>query len=430
MNILIIGSGGREHAIGICLQKSKTKPNLFFAPGNAGTALVGTNVPIKDLDLDALLNYAKNNNIDFTVVGPEAPLVAGIVDLFENHNLSIIGPSKKGAQLEGSKQWAKELMQKYDIPTASFEVFNNYKDALDYIDKKNQYPIVIKADGLAAGKGVTVAENKQMAQDALKQCFIDKQFSSAGLKVVIEDFLVGEEASLFAFTDSKTISPMIPAQDHKAVFEGDKGPNTGGMGAYCPTSLVSSEIKDIISKKVFEPLLNAFQKEGIRYRGIVYAGLMISPTNNVSIVEFNVRFGDPETQVVLPLLETDLVDVFQAILNEKLDSINLNWSNDYAACVVLASGGYPGSYEKNKQISGLNSVSSDISVIHAGTKSNSTGIFTNGGRVLGVVGKCSSLESALNKVYTNIDTIKFEDMFYRSDIGFKALPKSFSKSNS
>ena len=427
MNILIIGSGGREHAIGVCLKKSRSKPNLFFAPGNAGTALIGTNISISDNDLDALLDYAKLQDIDFTVVGPEAPLVSGIVDLFESHKLSIIGPCKLGAQLEGSKQWAKQLMKKYNIPTAMFEVFDNYDDALSYLNKRDEYPIVIKADGLAAGKGVTVAESKQMAVSALKQCFIDKQFSTAGLRVVIEDFLPGEEASLFAFTDSKSIKPMIPAQDHKAVLEGDKGPNTGGMGAYCPTKLVTDEIKDVVMQKVFTPLLDAFKKEGISYKGIVYAGLMISKDNNVSIVEFNVRFGDPETQVVLPLLETDLVDIFQAIINQSLDSINLKWSSEYAACVVLASKGYPGSYEKNKQIHGLNSLNKDISVIHAGTKLEESSVYSNGGRVLGVVSKCSSLESALTKVYANIDTISFDGMFYRSDIGFKALSNSFTK---
>jgi phosphoribosylamine---glycine ligase len=424
MNILIIGSGGREHAIGLCLKKSITNPSLFFAPGNAGTAQIGSNISIKDNNLNQLLIFAQSNSINFTVVGPEAPLVDGIVDLFEAHNLSIIGPSKLGAQLEGSKQWAKNLMKKYNIPTASFEVFDNYNDAVAYLNKKNQYPIVIKADGLAAGKGVTVAETEQMALSALKKCFIDKEFSSAGLKVVIEDFLFGEEASLFAFTDAKTIKPMIPAQDHKAVFEGDKGPNTGGMGAYCPTNLVTKEIKDTIMKTVFNPLLKAFQQEGISYKGIVYAGLMISESNDVSIVEFNVRFGDPETQVVLPLLETDLVDVFQAILNQTLDSVDLKWSNDYAACVVLASGGYPGNYEKNKEISGLTSICNDVTVIHAGTKANNSGIYTNGGRVLGVVSKCTTLETALDSIYSNIDSISFDGMFYRSDIGFKALSKS------
>ena len=421
MKILIIGSGGREHAIAQCLLRSKHNVSLFFAPGNAGTNLHGKNLEIKDTDINGLINAAIDNQIDFTIVGPEAPLVDGIVDEFNLKNLSIIGPSKIAAQLEGSKQWAKDLMKRHNIPTAKYEVFEDYSKAVSYVNKVESFPIVVKADGLAAGKGVTVATTKELALEALEKCFVNKEFSDAGLKVVIEDFLEGEEASIFAFTDGKTILPMLPAQDHKAVFEGDKGPNTGGMGAYCPADLVDNSLQETVQNEVFTPLLKAFQKENISYKGIVYAGLMISSEKKVSIVEFNVRFGDPETQVVLPLLETDLVDICIAILEEKLNEVDLNWSKDYSACVVLASGGYPGSYEKGKPILGLSDTTQDVSIIHAGTKISSNQVITNGGRVLGVVANCSNLGNALKKVYTAINSISFENMYYRKDIGFKAL---------
>jgi len=421
MKILLIGSGGREHSIALKLAESPKLSSLFIAPGNAGTAQVGTNVSIKDSDLDKLLDFALSESIDLTIVGPEAPLVSGIVDLFNNHNLAIIGPSKEGAQLEGSKEWAKKFMEFCNIPTASYYTSQTYDDALDYIKTKNTFPIVIKADGLAAGKGVTVAESLETAERALKECFIENIFKEAGAKVVIEDFLKGEEASIFAFTDGKTIVPMVPAQDHKAIFEGDKGPNTGGMGAYTPAPIVTSAIYDKVQKTVFEPLLKGFQDKNITYKGIVYAGLMIDG-EDVNIVEFNVRFGDPETQVVLQRLDSDLLEIFLHIAQETLSDFSIQWNNDSVACVVLASGGYPGPYNKGEGISGLDNIDPSQAVaIHAGTSLKNDKFVTSGGRVLAVVGKDPDLATALNKAYTEIKKVSFNDMYYRKDIGFKAF---------
>jgi len=421
MNILIIGSGGREHAIGLALKQSSLKTNLFFAPGNAGTSNCGKNINIKETQLDQLLEFAQKNNITITFVGPEAPLVLGIVDLFKKHNCTIIGPSKTAAQLEGSKQWSKQLMKKYNIPTAAFETFTNFNTAKDYLLTTNTYPIVIKADGLAAGKGVTVAQTEAEAITALEDCFLNNKFSTAGHKVIIEECLVGQEASIFAFTDGKTMLPMIPAQDHKAIYNGDKGPNTGGMGAYCPAPIVTSELQQTINKTIFQPLLQAFQAENLDYTGIVFAGLMISPSNQINVIEFNVRFGDPETQVVLPCLETDLVAIFKAITQKNLSSIQLKWKQVSTVCVVMASGGYPGSYEKNKVIKGLDLINNDCHIIHAGTKQTDDQLVTNGGRVLGVVGQHSELKTAISTTYNAVKNITFDKAYHRTDIGFKAL---------
>ena len=421
MKILIIGSGGREHAIGLKLQQSAHQPELYFAPGNAGTSECGTNIAIKETNIDELIKFVKENQIDITFVGPEAPLVNGIVDQFENEQLSIIGPSKAAAQLEGSKDWSKQLMKKYNIPTANFETFTTFEAAKQYLLQTNIYPIVIKADGLAAGKGVTVAQDESHAIQALEDCFINNKFSSAGQKVVIEECLFGQEASIFAFTDGETMYPMMPAQDHKAIFDGDKGPNTGGMGAYCPAPIITAEIQQAINKTVFQPLLTALQKEKLNYTGVVFAGLMIEPNGNAKVIEFNVRFGDPETQVVLPCLATDLVDIFTAITQKKLTTINLKWKQTNAVCVVLASEGYPGNYEKNKVITGIQSINSNCHVIHAGTKKNNNQLLSNGGRVLGVVGQAIELKTAIDTTYEAVKHISFENVYYRNDIGFKAI---------
>lgn len=421
MKILIIGSGGREHSIALTLKKSNLVTDIFIAPGNAGTSQVGTNIAIKENQIEDLAKFAINNTIDITFVGPEAPLVDGIVDLFENHNLSIIGPSKKAAQLEGSKDWAKQLMKKYNIPTANFETFSNINSANNYIKNNHHYPIVIKADGLAAGKGVTVAQSEQEALSALEDCFINNKFNSAGQRVVIEEFLEGQEASIFAFTDGKTVLPMEPAQDHKAIFDGDKGPNTGGMGAYCPTPLVTKQIQEKVYETIFKPLLNAIQKENLNYTGIIYAGLMIDENQNVNIVEFNVRFGDPETQVVLPRLKTDLALIFKHIATKSLNQITLEWDNDSTVGVVLASEGYPEHYEKNKEITGLNLISNNCHIVHAGTLNKDNKLVTNGGRVLCIVGKDRNLQSAIQKTYGEIPKISFENIYFRKDIGQKGL---------
>ena len=421
MKILIIGSGGREHSIAISLNKSDLVKDIYVAPGNAGTALSAQNVPIKETDLELLANFAEEKAIDLTFVGPEAPLVLGIVDYFEKRNLKIIGPDKKAAQLEGSKNWAKELMKKYKIPTAEFKRFTDYNDAFEYLKIKNTYPIVIKADGLAAGKGVTVAQSENEAILALKDCFINEKFKEAGKSIIIEDFLSGQEASIFAFTDGKTILPMEPAQDHKAIYDDDKGPNTGGMGAYCPAPLVTPAIQNKVYKTVFEPLLKAIKEENLNYTGIIYAGLMIDQNEIVNIVEFNVRFGDPETQVVLPRLKTDLATIFKHIVEKSLDKIKLEWDKSSTVGVVLASGGYPESYEKNKQIQGLDKINNDCHVVHAGTKLENNILLTNGGRVLCIVGKDKELKSAIDKTYQELTKIKFDKVYFRNDIGQKGL---------
>ncbi|RAP32409.1 phosphoribosylamine--glycine ligase [Candidatus Marinamargulisbacteria bacterium SCGC AG-414-C22] len=427
MKFLIVGSGGREHAIALSLAKENPQAKIYIAPGNAGTQQIGTNIPISDTDIEGLRDFAQSNDITITFVGPEAPLVKGIVNLFKKNNLPIIGPSQEAAQLEGSKEWAKKLMKKYHIPTAEFDVFTDYQTAIKYIQEKNTYPIVLKADGLAAGKGVTVAFNENEALTALSECFITEKFKDAGKKVVIEEFLEGEEASIFAFTDGETILPMEPAQDHKAIYNGDKGPNTGGMGAYCPAPIVTEEIKKQVYKTVFLPLLKAIKEEGLDYTGIVYAGLMINKKGEAHIVEFNVRFGDPETQVVLPRLKTNLATIFTAILNKELAQITLEWHENSTVGVVIASGGYPNSYEKDKVINGLDQVSQPCHVVHAGTKLSDNNYLTSGGRVVCVVGEDKHLATAIETTYKQVAKISFEKAYYRTDIGFKALPKGVIK---
>ena len=422
MKILIIGSGGREHALALTLKNSSQVTKIFVAPGNAGTAEVAENVMIKDSDLDGLLAFAQDNAIDLTIVGPEAPLVLGIVDLFNEANQDIIGPSKKGAQLEGSKDWAKQFMVRHNIPTARYETFTSYEPSIAYLKERNTYPIVVKADGLAAGKGVTVAQSFSEAENALKDCFLNNVFKDAGAQVVIEDFLDGQEASIFAFTDGKTISPMIPAQDHKAIFDGDKGPNTGGMGAYAPAPLVTEAIKKDVYETVFLPLLKGFQSENIPYKGIVYAGLMINDAGEVSIVEFNVRFGDPETQVVLPLLKTDLAVIFKAMAEERLHEVSLEWSDSHTVCVVMASEGYPGDYPKGKTITGISKANEldAVHVVQAGVKAVDGRLETNGGRVLAVVSEGNTLSAAISSAYKGVSEVSFEGAYNRSDIGSKA----------
>lgn len=421
MKVLLIGSGGREHSLALKLAQSPLLTQLYIAPGNPGTAQVGTNVPIADSDLEKLLTFAKDNTIDLTVVGPEGPLVQGIVDLFNQHSLAIIGPTQGAAQLEGSKKWAKEVMKKYGIPTASYRDFTQYEEALAYV-KTQAYPLVIKADGLASGKGVTIAASFQEAQEALANCFIHHQFAKAGDTVVIESFLKGEEASILAFSDGKTIVPMVSAQDHKAIFDGDKGPNTGGMGTYSPAPVVTPEVEALVLETILKPLINGLRKDEIPYQGIVYAGLMIDQ-NKPYVVEFNARFGDPETQVVLPRLKTDLLTIFLAMANTKLHDIQIEWHPIKTVCVVLASKGYPGSFEKGKTISGAEYFSQHTHshLIHAGTKLDHETLISNGGRVLGIVAWDESLPKAISEAYKGVDAIQFENKYYRTDIAQKAL---------
>lgn len=423
MKVLLIGSGGREHAIALSLSKSSLLTSLYVAPGNPGISECATCVPISELDFDALIQFVKANSIDLTFVGPEVPLVHGIVDRFEQEGLCIVGPNLLAAQLEGSKRWAKEKMKSYGIPTASFEVFSEYDAAVSYLNLCSSYPIVLKADGLAAGKGVTVAFSYEEALEMLRECFLTHKFGSSGSEVVIESFLSGEETSVFAFCDGVSFSPMLPAQDHKAIFDGDKGPNTGGMGAYCPAPLVTPDIYQRILSQVFEPLLSGFKRDGIVYKGIIYAGLMISDSGDVNVVEFNCRFGDPETQVVLPLLETDLLSVFIAISQGNLSSLSLKWSSDSAVCVVLASEGYPGAYTTGFPIEGISLAHSysNVQVIHSGTALKEGVLCTSGGRVLGVVCVDSYLNQAISEAYQAVEDISFEGKYHRHDIGFKAF---------
>ena len=422
MKILLIGSGGREFSIARKLVTSPRLSELFIAPGNVGMAQFGTLVPIADSSIEELLSFAINQNIDLTFVGPETPLSLGIVDLFEAAGLAIVGPNKVAAQLEGSKAWAKEKMKRYEIPTAAYETFTAYESSSAYVTKRNTFPIVIKADGLAAGKGVTVAQSLSEALSALHDCFNDKKFAEAGSKVVIEDFLVGEEASYFAFCDGETIVPMVSAQDHKAVFDGDKGPNTGGMGCYSPSPLVTPELETEVMNRVLKPLIEGFKKDGIVYKGIIYAGLMIDK-GVPSIVEFNARFGDPETQVIMPRLTSDLVDVFEAISKGTLADISLEWSEDPTVCVVMTAKGYPDSYQKGDVISGVSDAEllPNTHVVYAGVKQVGDVIVTNGGRVLGVVAQSTDLRDAIEKAYEGVSKVTFNGAHFRTDVGAKAL---------
>jgi phosphoribosylamine--glycine ligase len=420
MKVLLIGAGGREHSIALKLKESKNLSKLFIAPGNAGTAMIGENISLQVTDINALKDFALEQKIDLTVVGPEAPLVAGIVDKFEEAQLKIVGPNQAAAQLEGSKSWAKSIMRKYHLPTAEYEVFNNYDQASAYLKDKNVYPIVIKADGLAAGKGVTIVQSLKEAEAALKDCLVKQVFGKAGGQVVIEEYLHGEEASIFAFTDGKTVLPMVPAQDHKAIFDGDKGPNTGGMGAYSPAPVATKLVEQKVREKILIPLVEGLKQEGIVYQGIIYAGLMIN-NEEPKIVEFNVRFGDPETQVVLPRLKTDLLEILLAIAENRLAEIDLEWTDQASVCVVLAAKGYPGAYEKNKVISGLKVNNEQCQIIHAGTKTVDDKVLSNGGRVLGIVAKDENLKRAIDLAYEVVDQVEFEDKYYRKDIGQKAL---------
>lgn len=423
MKVLVVGSGGREHCLAWKIKQSSRVRQLYIAPGNGGTALLGHNVDIKADDIDSLVEFAKGKSIDLTVVGPEAPLVAGIVDRFQEAGLKVFGPNQELANLEGSKVFAKEMLKKYHIPTADFEVFVDATSAKDYI-KTRTPPLVVKADGLAAGKGVIVCKTHKEAKSTIDLIMVEKKFGQAGNKVIVEDFLEGEEVSILVFTDSESIVPLVTSQDHKRVFDDDQGPNTGGMGAYAPTPLVNEVIFYKIIKEVFRPLITGLKQEGKLYKGMLYAGLMIKD-NRPFVLEFNVRFGDPETQAILPKLKSDLVEVMLKTIDKKLSGTKLEWDERFCLCVVLASGGYPGSYQKQKEITGLEAVKdlNDIFVFHAGTRMETTPkmrFLTNGGRVLGIVSLGKDLQEAQDKVYKAIEKIYFEGMHYRKDIGNKA----------
>ena len=421
MKILVIGSGGREHALVWKIAQSPLAEKIYCAPGNAGTAELAENIPLKADDLKGLLKFCREKKIDLTVVGPEVPLVAGIVDLFTKEGLRIFGPCQAAARIEGSKVFSKEFMIKYGIPTAQAGIFSKLPEALAYIEQMGG-PLVVKADGLAAGKGVMVCQKKTEATLAVKLIMEKKEFGSAGDRVIIEECLVGEEASIIALTDGESIIPLASSQDHKRANDGDRGPNTGGMGAYSPAPVVTEHLMSEIDVRVLKPFVNGMKQEGIVYQGVIYAGVMVTKKGPL-VLEFNARFGDPETQPIMMRLKSDLVPIMEAIIDRKLDDRLIEWDERAAVCVVLAAGGYPGKYEKGLPIKGLDKIDQldHVMVFQAGTVLGPSAIVTNGGRVLGVTALGGSIKFAIDKAYQAVDLIKFKGMHYRKDIGKKAL---------
>jgi phosphoribosylamine---glycine ligase len=422
VKVLVIGSGGREHALVWKLAQSQRVTQLYCAPGNAGIEELATCVAIQADDVAGLKSYVTSEKIDLTVVGPEAPLAAGIADEFRKARLKIFGPTRVAAQLESSKTFSKELMARHHIPTASSQSFTSLAPALEYLDRQRLLPIVVKADGLAQGKGVVVATTLEQARQALVDMLEKKTFGQSGSRVVIEEFLDGEELTIMAFTDGKTVVPMLPAQDHKRVGDGDTGPNTGGMGAYAPAPLGSPALRTAVLQQVLQPVVAAMSKAGSPFAGVLYAGLMIV-RGKPYVLEFNARFGDPETEVILPLLKTDLVDVLEAVVEHRLDQLTVEWHNRSAVCVVMTSGGYPGAYQTGVPIAGLPEkvLSGDVLVYHAGTKRQGRNIVTAGGRVLGITGVGNHFRDAMQRAYDMVQMISFDGCHYRSDIAQRAL---------
>lgn len=427
MKILVVGGGGREHAIVWKLAQSHLAEHIYCAPGNAGIAELAECVNIPADAVDMLLEFAQAEDIGLTVVGPEAPLAAGIVDKFTAAGLKIFGPSQKAAMLEGSKALAKEIMEKYGIPTAKYAAFEDKEAALAYL-AEHPAPIVVKADGLAAGKGVVVAMTQAEAVEAVEAMLSGNAFGEAGARVVIEEYLEGEEVSVLAFSDGQTVLPMVSAQDHKRVFDDDQGPNTGGMGAYSPAPIYTSELAEQVLHQVLQPAVDGMRKEGRIYKGVLYAGLMLT-SKGVKVLEFNARFGDPETQAVLMRLKSDLVEIMLAVVDERLQECALEWADEAAVCVVMASGGYPGSYAKGLPITGLEPAAeqADTVVFHAGTKFVGQQVMTDGGRVLGVTACAPTIQQAIDKAYIAVDLISWPDCFCRRDIGAKALKRIAQK---
>ncbi len=424
MKVLVVGNGGREHTLVWKLAQSADVERVFCAPGNAGTALEpkSQNVALEVLDFAGLAEFAQKEGIDLTVIGPEVPLCRGIVDYFQERGLLAFGPNQAGAQIEGSKSWAKEFMVQAGIPTAKSRTFTDFESAKSYIQLRltQVRKLVIKADGLAAGKGVVIVKDLAEALSALESMF-QGLFGSAGSVVVIEEFLEGQEASVLALCDGKTIVPLLAAQDHKTIGEGDQGPNTGGMGAYCPAPVVTAKTLAFTQEEVLNRALAEFQRRGIDYRGILYAGLMVHPDETVAVVEFNCRFGDPETQVVLPLLANPLEQVLIATAKGQLQSVPLQWHPDSAVCVVIAAGGYPGPYCQGKEITGLAAQVAETVVFHAGTEERDERILTKGGRVLGVTATAPTLKEAVDRAYQRCSFIQFEEAYYRKDIANRVL---------
>lgn len=422
MNVLLLGSGGREHALAWSINKSPKLDTLYIAPGNPGTAELGTNLDLSLSDFEAILEFIEENNIGLTVVGPEKPLVAGIADFLQENGHNVFGPSKKAAQLEGSKKFAKEFMKKNRIPTADYETFtqDQFDEALAYVKSRDQYPVVLKADGLAGGKGVFICETEEEVEKRLRQLEEDSKLSDAAEVLVVEEFMKGEEASVFVISDGKTAKVIHNAQDHKRIGEGDTGLNTGGMGAYCPAPVVTEKIRHRVEKEIILPTISAMLLDDMPYQGILYCGLMITE-QGPKVVEFNCRFGDPECQAILPSLQTDLLELMNAAAEGRLDGMEVDIDDLYRCCVVLASEGYPKSYETGMKISGIEDVDPDVNVFHAGTRMEAGELCTDGGRVLSVVGSGRSLQEAIKKTYSEVKKISFDNVYYRSDIGVKGL---------
>ena len=417
MKVLVVGSGGREHAIVHALAKSPKVDALFCAPGNGGIAAEAACVDIKATDVDAMVAWAKENAMDYVVVAPDDPLALGMVDALAEAGIPAFGPRKNAAVIEASKSFSKDLMKKYNIPTAKYEIFTDMDAALTYVRAQGA-PIVVKADGLALGKGVTVAQTVEEAEDAVRAMMGDRKFGEAGARVVIEECMTGPEVSVLCFVDGTHLSPMVSSQDHKRAYNNDEGPNTGGMGAFSPSPKYTPEIARICMDTIFRPTVDAMAAEGRPFKGCLYFGLMLTP-DGPKVVEYNSRFGDPETQPVLSLLDTDLLDIMCACTNGTLDQLDIRWKDGAACCIVMASGGYPLDYKKGYPISGLDSVGEDVFVYHAGTKLEGDTYLTNGGRVLGVTATAEDLERAIARAYDAVKGISFQDAHYRTDIGRK-----------
>lgn len=418
MKILMIGSGGREHALIKKLLESPKCTKLYCAPGNGGISRDAEPVDIGVMDKENMVKFAKDNSIDIVFVAPDDPLAAGMVDAMQAEGIRAFGPNANAAIIEASKVFSKNLMKKYNIPTAKYEVFSDPNKAIDYIKTENTTPVVVKADGLALGKGVIIAQTINEAVEAVKEIMEDKKFGDSGNNIVIEEFLTGPEVSVLAFTDGKCVKPMVSSKDHKRAFDNDEGLNTGGMGAISPNPYYTDEIADICMETIFKPTIDAMNKENRPFKGCLYFGLMITP-NGPKVIEYNARFGDPEAQVVLPRLKTDLVDICEAVIDERLDDLNIEWYDGAAACVVMASGGYPVKYKKGIEIKGLDDKGQvdGATVYHAGTKYENGKFYTSGGRVLGITAVAPTLDEALKKAYSAVDKISFEGAHYRRDIG-------------
>ncbi len=419
MKVLVVGGGGREHAIIWKISQSPKVSKIYCAPGNGGISSIAECIDISATDIPGMVEFAKKRDIDLTIVAPDDPLAMGMVDALQAEGLRAFGPTKDAAIIEGSKIFAKKLMEKYHIPTASYCVFDDYNRALEYLGRA-QYPMVLKADGLALGKGVVIAKDIQQAQKTIYSMMVNKVFGNAGSKVIMEEYMIGPEVSVLAFTDGKTIIPMVSSQDHKRAYDGDQGPNTGGMGAFSPSRVYTPTIAKLVKDTIIIPTIHAMAEEGRPFKGVLYFGLMLTE-DGPKVLEYNARFGDPETQVILPRLKTDLIDIFEAIIDEKLDKMDIKWDDNAAVCVILASGGYPKSYQKGYKITGIDRVlmESNVVLFHSGTKKVDGEYYTNGGRVMGVTAVAKNLDEAIENAYQQVRKIRFKDVFYRKDIGKK-----------